>query len=420
MITEILATGDEIRTGVIIDSNSAHIAEVLEDSGLKVVRHSCVGDDMGELVDILKEISGRADVAVVTGGLGPTTDDLTAAAAASAADVPLALNEAAMRSMEAFFEKRKLLMSISNRKQAMLPRGAECLENPIGTAPGFSLQIVECLFFFLPGVPAEMRRMLKEEVLPRIREFGGPGRIFNRSRTLSTFGLTESATGERLSGLERNFPEIKVGMRIEFPVIHVKLYARGEDDNALLRRLNGAVDWASVKLGRKLFSIDGSSMEAVVGRLLLEKGKTVAVAESCTGGLIAHRLTNVPGSSSYFLFSGVTYSNEAKIRILGVSQETLAGHGAVHEQTAMEMAEGARQAAGADYGLSTTGIAGPEGGSAEKPVGTVCIGLTTPEGASGLRFHYRFEDRLLHKKIFATKALDLLRRELLNLGHAQE
>ncbi len=412
MIIEILATGDEIRTGAVIDRNSAHIAQVLEQVGLEATRHSCVGDDMDMMISIIKEIGGRADVAVVTGGLGPTSDDITAEAAANAKGVDLVLNRSALGVVEKYFKTRKLAMSPSNKKQAMLPIGAESLHNSVGSAPGFFIKIDRCSFFFVPGVPFEMKRMISNEVLPRIEKLHGGTDELSMVKTISTFGLTESAIGELLFGLSTEFPEIKPGFRSRFPEIQVKLYIKGKDIKVLRKLMKKASQSVYGKLEKNIFSMNGSSMEAVVGGLLAEKKETIAVAESCTGGLISHMLTNVPGSSDYFLFSGVTYSNEAKKKVLGVSSEILEQYGAVHEETVKKMALGARRVAGATYGLATSGIAGPDGGTDEKPVGTVCIGLATPDDVKGFRFLFTSNRRLRNKRIFAMKALDLLRWEL--------
>jgi competence/damage-inducible protein CinA-like protein len=412
MIIEILATGDEIRTGAAIDSNSAHIAQVLEQAGLEAIRHTCVGDDMDMMVSIIKEIGSRADVSVVTGGLGPTSDDITAEAAAKAKGVERVLNRSALGVVENFFKTRKRTISPSNQKQAMLPKGAEFLNNPIGSAAGFLLKIDKCWFFFVPGVPFEMQRMLSDEVLPRIEKLYGRMDELSLVKTISTFGLTESETGELLDGLSAEFPEIIPGFRSKFPEIQVKLYIRGKDDHVLHKILEKASQWVLGKLRENIFSMNGSSMEAVVGRLLSGKKATLAVAESCTGGLISHMLTNVPGSSSYFHFSGVTYSNKAKTKVLGVSNEVLQRNGAVHQETVKKMAQGVRRVAGTTYGLATSGIAGPDGGTDEKPVGTLCIGLATPHDVKGFRFFFPFNTRLMNKKIFTMKALDLLRREL--------
>jgi len=412
VITEILATGQEILTGTVIDGNSAHIAQELEEAGLEVVRHSCVGDDLDKLVSILQEIGGRADIGIVTGGLGPTSDDITAEAAAKAAGVELALDTTALNAIEALFKARQRFMSPSNKKQAMLPAGSECLNNPVGTAPGFCLKIEQCLFFFLPGVPHEMERMLADVVMPRIEKIQGTDKDVRVVKTIATFGLGEAVTGERLDGFEAEFPDLALGIRAKFPEIQVKLYGRDRDEKSLCRCMEKASAWALEKLGHYVFSVDGKAMEVIVGELLGQNKATLAVAESCTGGLISHWLTNVPGSSDYFLFSGVTYSNDAKKKILGVSSDTINRCGAVHEETVKEMAEGARRIVGATYGLATSGIAGPAGGSADKPVGTVCVGLATDSSAEAYRFNFPFGNRLMKKKIFAIAALDVLRRKL--------
>jgi nicotinamide-nucleotide amidase len=413
MLAEIMATGEEIRSGTLIDSNSAYIAQKLEESGVAVSRHTCVGDDIIQLAAAFKEVGDRADIAIVTGGLGPTSDDLTAAAAAEAVGVKLVQNQSALESVARFFKARRREINPASRKQAMLPEGATCLPNAIGTAPGFRLAIGKCLFFFLPGVPDEMHRMLSDTVLPQLHQLFPDARIFYRMRTVSTFGLTESQTYERLAGLTESFPQISLGMRVRFPEIQVKLYIKGPDERHLNEDLESAAQWVIDRLADKVISPQGDPIEKVVGMLLREKQATLALAESCTGGLIADMLTNVSGSSDYFVFSGVTYSNQAKIDVFNVSHETIERHGAVHQETAKEMALGARSICGATYGLATSGIAGPTGGTPEKPVGTVCIALATPHDCFAYRFYFWFGSRKMHKQIFAATALDVLRRKLL-------
>ncbi|MBU4413966.1 MAG: CinA family protein, partial [Proteobacteria bacterium] len=270
MLSEILATGDEILTGSVIDSNSAYIAQKLEEAGIEVVRHGCVGDDVEALASILKEISVRADLAVITGGLGPTSDDITAEAAARAAGVEPVFNREAMSC------------------QAMMPEGAECLFNSVGTAPGFVLRIGRCIFFFLPGVPSEMRKMLANGVLPWIDKLQKGERSFSLVKTISTFGLAEASVNERLAGLTEKFSGIKLGLRAKFPIIYVKLYIREKDKERANILLENASEFVLNKIGEFAFSADGESMEAVVGGLFRREKATIAVAESCTGGLISH------------------------------------------------------------------------------------------------------------------------------------
>ena len=412
MIAEILATGDEIRSGALVDSNSAYIAEALEQRGVAVVRHQSVGDDLEVLVPMIEEISRRTDIAVVTGGLGPTVDDRSAEAAAKALNVSLKLDERALDEIEQFFKGRDLPFPQINKKQAMLPLESETLYNPVGTAPGFCIKIHGCTFFFLPGVPYEMKRMLMEQVLPRIERMQGGERRYSLVRTLSSFGLGESMVGEKVDGVTTEFPEITLGLRAKFPEIQVKLYLRTADEAAGQSLLERAARWVRDRLGDHLFSDSGRSMAEEVGRLMLVRKATLAVAESCTGGLIGNWLTNVAGSSGFFNLSAVTYHNQAKIAVLGVEERTLIFHGAVSEETAREMAQGARRAGQSTFGLATTGIAGPDGGTGEKPVGTVCIAVATPERIISRRLHYRFGLRLMNKRIFAMAALDMLRKEV--------
>ena len=415
MKAEILATGDEIRSGALVDSNSAFIAEKLEENGVEVIRHSCVGDDLSILAATLAEIGQRVDVCVVTGGLGPTTDDRSAEAAALAAGVDLKRNDEALANVERFFKAFKRPMTASNRKQADLPAGAKVLFNPVGTAPGFAVTIGGGRFFFLPGVPYEMKRMLEGYVIPDLLDMQGDAAMHSRVRTITTFGLPESLAGEKSAGVEAAFPGIKLGLRANFPQIQIKLYCRDGDAKRLEQRLDQAGRWVVERLGKHVISENGESMPAVIGRLLLKQSATLALGESCTGGLLANWLTHVAGSSGYFLFSGVTYANQAKMDMLGVDPQTLDAYGAVHEETARQMALGARRLAGATYGLATSGIAGPDGGTEEKPVGTVCIGFAGPECSFGKRLFFPFGKRLMNKKIFAMAALDVLRKELLGI-----
>jgi nicotinamide-nucleotide amidase len=422
MKAEIFSTGDEIRTGALVDSNTAYIAEKLEENGIEVVRHISCGDNMSVITDILLEISGRADIAVVTGGLGPTTDDITAEAAAKAAGVKLILDNEALEDIRAMFQKFNRPMSKSNEKQALFPEGSAVLKNPAGTAPGFSLKIGQCTFFFMPGVPFEMKIMLSDHVLPSIIKLQGGTRKYSIIKTISTFGLGESIVGEKVAEIVNEFKDVKLGLRATFPEIHVKLYLRGDDEKKLQIILDKAMAWILDRLGQNVISTDGHPMEKVIGELLKSKNATLAVAESCTGGLIADLITTIPGSSDYFLFSGVTYSNETKTSVLGVNPETIKQYGAVSEETAREMAEGARRVSGATYAIATSGIAGPDGGTSEKPVGTVCVGLATPQTSVAKRWtspygnlKASYGSRERNKRWFAIMALEMLRRELIGI-----
>ncbi len=413
MFAEILATGHEVLTGTIIDSNSAFIAGVLEETGIEVRRHTCVGDDIGHIAAAVKEIAGRADILLITGGLGPTGDDLTAAAVAAATGLPLHRDDTAFASVERFFNERGVTMRSTDPKQAMLPESATCIPNRVGSAPGFFLDMDKCRIYVMPGVPYEMEIMLVESVLPDIDRRREDGRSYAAGRTISVFGLPESEVGRLMAVLPDRFPDVRYGIRVSFPEIFVKFSTRGSDQNKAETQVRKAASWAVQTIGEPAFSDRGLSLPAEVGRLLAECGRTVAVAESCTGGLVGHLLTNNAGSSDYFLLSAVTYANTAKNAVLGIAEKVIAEHGAVSEKVVREMAAHVRRLAGADYGLATSGIAGPTGGTKEKPVGTVWIGLAGPEQVSARKLTLSFQDRSMNKRIFAFAALEMLRRQII-------
>ena len=415
MISEILVIVDKIRSGALVDSNAAYIDRKLKENGIDVARHSAIGDDLADIINILKEISQRSNIAVVMGGLISIGEDLKVAAAATAKDESVSLDTRALVSVENYFKALCRPLTHSNKKKSMLPSGTRCLSNPVGEASGFHFRIGQCHFFFLPGVPSEMRQMLLEQVIPQIMKIQEATMDLRLIKTFSTFGLTESALGDHVDCFNQLFPRLKLSFYANFPGIQVNLYARGTDEGDVGVQIETANQWVYRKLGNKIISDTGESIEKVVGDLLGRKQAHLAVAESCTGGLIADLLTNVPGSSDYFVFSAVTYSNQLKMKILGVTAQTLDRYGAVSEQTAKEMAQGVQQISDTTYGLSVSGIAGPGGATNDKPVGTVCIGLASADFVRSHRFCYKFNDRWMNKYIFATTALDLLRQELLGI-----
>ena len=403
----VISTGSEILKGEVINSNAAWIGEQLSESGVEVLRHVSVGDELEPIAFVLSECAGACDMVVVTGGLGPTKDDLTAEAAASMAGVPLKEDLQAAASVDAYFEGREVAAPASNKKQSMLPQGSTCIPNPVGTAPAFTMAHGATRFWFLPGVPREMKYLMREVIL---KEIQGDQYL---NRRITTFGLPESVVGERLADLSSLYPGIHVGYRANFPVIEAKVWAYSSGDAALESAFFGACIEAERRLGEYVISKEGLSMAEAVAKELSASHQTLAVAESCTGGLIGSLLTDVAGSSDWFLLSAVTYANSAKMAVLGVREEIIEAFGAVSEETAGQMAEGARRVSGADIGLATSGIAGPSGGSDEKPVGTLCIGLATKAGTKTFRIVSPFKERHQNKRIFAFKALDLLRRSML-------
>ncbi|MBN2705362.1 MAG: CinA family nicotinamide mononucleotide deamidase-related protein, partial [Deltaproteobacteria bacterium] len=352
------------------------------------------------------------EIMIVTGGLGPTLDDLSRDAAARVLGVELYNDPASLEKIEEFFRRRQRLMPANNTRQAQFPAGSRIIANPYGSAPGFSLTIGRGRFYFLPGVPGEMKKMFQASIVPELE--GLRPEAQRRVRTLTTYGLGESALEEKLgeAGFSADFPEIRLGYRAAFPEVQVKLYLPAARPEVLTDLEKQALRRLQEILGRKLVSAQGLNLAQTVAAALSERRLTLALAESCTGGLLANQLTNIPGSSAYFLLGAVTYANAAKERVLGVKPALLERYGAVHEKTATAMAEGAQRVAGADYGLATTGIAGPDGGSPDKPVGTVCIGLAGPRGSSARSYSFTLGSRLAHKQIFAAQALNCLRLEL--------
>lgn len=409
MIAEIISTGNEIMTGAIVDTNSSFIAQNLREWGCPVSRKTSVGDSREDLKVIFLEVARRANICIVTGGLGPTTDDITTEVAAQVAGVELEENPEARKSLESFFENRGRSVQDEDVKQARLPKGAQCLPNPMGTAPGFTILLEKCHFFFLPGVPVEMKGMLQEEVRPRLQSLGVDAQGGKEVRLLTLFGIREAQASKALYEFMKEFPELELGYRATFPQIQLRIY----HDPSQKEQVEKAFQWILHRVGRWVCSREGRYLSKEVGEILKERGASLALAESCTGGFISSLLTDASGSSEYFLFSGVTYSNECKMRVLGVSEETLIAHGAVSEEVAGEMAQGARKVAGATYGLSTSGVAGPTGGTEEKPVGTICVGVATPEEVKTYRYVLNFHNRKRNKELFAALALDLLRRAIL-------
>jgi competence/damage-inducible protein CinA-like protein len=428
MIAEILSTGDEVLLGDIVDTNSRFLCEGLKDLGFGVQQITAVGDSIQQISQTLGQIAKRADICLISGGLGPTQDDLTALGCAMAAGEELELNPIALETMEVYFKKRGFELTQDNRKQAMLPASAGVLVNRHGTAPGFYMKLGHCHFFFMPGVPLEMKFMFEEQVKGKLLDsFGLTDKIL--IERLMVFGMGEARVGTLLEGFEDKFAGMSLGFRARFPFIEVKIVCStgdpegsegsdGEDTvcgDTNLEQMATAREWAISRLENKVISQKGHSLEQEVGRLLKEKKFTLAIAESCTGGMISNLVTDVAGSSDYFLFSAITYSNDAKMNILGVAQTTLETHGAVHEQTALEMAMGVRRAGQADWGISTTGVAGPTGGTDEKPVGTVCIGIAGPGLETSKRYTFNFGSRARNKEMFAATALEVLRRQLVKV-----
>jgi len=410
MTAAILSIGTELTRGEIVNTNAAWLSAELTAAGFTVDAIEVIADDMDRMVSTIQRIAAGHRVVIVTGGLGPTTDDMTAAAAAKAAGVSLVRDESALLAIRRRVEARGRTMNAGHEKQADLPAGADVLPNGVGTAPGFSFAIGDTPLFFLPGVPREMKRMFTDQVLPRIRPTA-PNNTFQVR--LRTYGLGESLVGQALKDIEGTHAGVTLGYRVHFPEVDVKVHARGANQQLARDLALRAAAEVRKRLGDVVYGEGDEAFAEMVGRAVRSRGYSLALAESCTGGLIAHMLTHYP-ASDYLVGGAVTYANSAKTRLLGVSEDTLRGHGAVSAEVAAEMAEGVRRVCETDVGLSVTGIAGPTGGTAEKPVGLVYWAVSHP-GGTVVRTKVFQGEREEVQTAAAYAVLDLLRRIALGL-----
>jgi nicotinamide-nucleotide amidase len=410
-VVEFLVTGDEVMRGLIADTNTQITATRLYPLGLALRRTTVVGDRGEDIRRALLEISVRADYCIVSGGLGPTADDLTAACAAQAAGVPLRTHEPWLEHLRQRWAKIRPneTMPANNLRQAEVPGSAEVLGNPDGSAPAFALRIDRCQFFFLPGVPREYHRIVEEMVLPRL--VAATGNAILRSRILQCYGVTESKLDEIVSGVREAHPEVRFGFRTKFPENHLSLSALAADAATAEASLSRVERKCREALGSFVYGADGLTFAQALGEELARRGETICCAESCTGGLLTQLLTEVGGSSRWTAGAFVTYSNDLKQSALGVPREMLQQHGAVSEPVVRAMAEGARERSGSTWSAAITGIAGPDGGTPEKPVGTVWLGLCGPPGTTARLAKYR-GDRGQVRLQAAYGALQLLREAL--------
>src|ERR687898_1343859 len=407
---EIVTIGTEMLLGDLVDTNTAWISQRLAELGVAIYRHTTVGDNPERIIDALREASSRSTLVITTGGLGPTSDDLTNACISTLTGRKMVEYPEAREHVDRMFQKFGRKPTANNYKQALFPEGTELIPNPVGTAMGALVEWEGMLFATLPGVPSEMKSMFEATLDPLIRA-RSEGSIV--SKTLHFAGIGESALAEKVQEfLDATDPTVaplagqgKVRLRITTRAVTEKEAQEkiAPVEKELIARLSGYY-----------FGEDNETLEGAVGRLLLERGAILALAESCTGGLLAKRLTDMPGSSAFFGEGLVTYSNESTERLLGVPNALIMEHGAVSEPVAREMAAGARRISGADYGLSVTGIAGPDGGTEEKPLGLVFVGISDSEDAFANKFDLtdwtRSRDSIRERS--ANRAFDLLRHRL--------
>jgi nicotinamide-nucleotide amidase len=409
MLTEIIIIGNELISGRKRDLNAWYASGCLLSHGLEVSEITTVGDNYDTLSSVLRAAVKRSNFIIAAGGLGPTEDDLTTEIASKALDRPLSLDQTVLDHIKDNTKKLGPRWSRSLEKMAWLPRGARILD-PKGEMCGFSLSEGDSVLYFLPGVPGQMRELMNRFVIPDILQRYTPSNI-PQHRIFKVYGLSESYIAETFKDLSDELKRVRYGFYPSFPENHITITVQGKKHEEIEREFNRAEEKIRNLLGPYIFASDDKSMEAIVGGLLKERKLTIAVAESCTGGLIGHRLTSISGSSLYFERGLIVYSDQSKVEMLGVKQKTIDSYGAVSDQTVREMAEGIKKTAKTDMGLAVTGIAGPLGGTENKPVGTVFIGLSVDgEIFSG---QYRFSGQRDKVKLNTSEmALDWVRRYL--------
>ncbi|CAN5404081.1 competence/damage-inducible protein A [soil metagenome] len=406
---EIIAIGSELLTPTKTDTNSLWLTEKLNDIGIEVMLKTIVGDDGERLEETVRDAVRRSDLVITTGGLGPTEDDITRHHTAAAIDRELVYHDHLEEHLRERFRHWGREMPEINKRQAFVIDGAEILPNPNGSAVGMLAEIDGRLLVVLPGPPRENQPMFTDHVFPRLKDMAGE--VVVRRRMLRVSGKGESAVDEIAAPIYTAYPTVQTSILFNKSEVEIHVAARSDNAADAQATADKLADELAAALGSAVFSTNGETMEQIVGHRLAELGQTVSVAESCTGGLIGGRLTDVPGSSSYYMEGAITYSNEAKMRTLGVSADILTNHGAVSAECAEAMAVGMRNYAGTDHAISVTGIAGPDGGSDEKPIGTVFLGYAGPKGVKSVKFVLP-GDRYLVRWRASSAALDFLRRQL--------
>ena len=411
----LISIGDELLIGQTINTNVSFIGNLISDNNISIIKSTVIGDDIKIILDELELASSRADIIICTGGLGPTHDDVTRNAFVQYFKTELVHNDEVLEDIKSMLKRRGREMKKTHEDQAMVPKIADVIRNENGTAPGYWIEKNNKIFIVMPGVPYEMKSMMSNYVIPKLIEKMGTPEEFIKKVTLQTTGLPESAVAERLGdinellhGAQLAFLPNQYGVRLR---VTVKSKVEEEANNHLLeieQKIRSII-------GRYIYGRDDENLEDVVGRLLKERELRIAVAESCTGGGLADRITNINGSSKYFERGIVTYSNAAKVELLKVDEDVMIEKGAVSAEVAMQMAEGIKSTSGADIGVSLTGIMGPTGAVKDKPVGTVYIGYCDDKVCTSKRFQFG-EDRILNKNRATQAALEMVRRSLLGIS----
>jgi len=410
---ELITIGDEILYGQIVDTNAQWMSKELDKMGIKTLRKTTVPDQEQEILNAFEEATNRADLILITGGLGPTNDDLTKPCLAKFFGVEMAMNEKALEEVRAIFERIGRPLTDVNKQQANLPINCEMVSNRVGTAPGMWFNERNTVYVSMPGVPHEMKTMMKEQVLPRVHEEFHTPTIYHK--LVKTIGIGESWLADLIKDWEEGLPgHIKLAYLPSFGEVKLRLTATGEEMEHLQRDVDAQIELLKPLAGKYIYGYDGDTIPLVVGNLLKAKGLTIGCAESCTGGNVAATLTSIAGSSQYFLGSVVAYHNRVKQDLLGVSEQTLAEHGAVSEATVLEMAQGVKRQLNCNISLATSGVAGPDGGTPDKPVGTIWIAVQTPTFSKSRKLSL-FKDRAINVRYTSIAVLDLVRQSLLQM-----
>jgi len=407
---EIITIGDEILYGQIVDTNSAWMGTELTRIGIKVKQITSISDSPAHIVAALDDARPRADIILITGGLGPTKDDLTKTVLTGYFKTKLKLHEPSLADVTEIFKVRGLEVSELNRQQAFLPEKCTPVRNVLGTAPGMWFEEDGKVFVSMPGVPFEMKRMMTDIVLPQLKAHFKTPEIIHK--VIQTFGIPESTLSDTLEVWELNLPEhLKLAYLPHLGGVRLRLTGMATDVAPLEKEMDEQVRHLTQLIPKYIFAYGEVSLEEAIGNLLKERKLTIATAESCTGGYLAHKLTSIPGSSVYFMGGVIAYDNQVKLNQLGIKPETLEQHGAVSEATVREMAENVRKKLNASIGVATSGIAGPDGGSAEKPVGTIWIACSDAQGTTAKLLHFN-KNRMLNIEYTAMAALNMIRQRL--------
>lgn len=411
MVAEIITIGDELLYGQILDTNAHWISSKLSETGIKVTWRTTLGDVEKDILDSFATAVNRADIIIVTGGLGPTLDDLTKPCLAKFFDCPMEINEEALKDVTRLFEEMGRELTPINRLQASLPSCCESLSNQLGTAPGMWFEQKEKVLVALPGVPAEMKYLMTQHVLPRFKKKLLLPEIYHK--VIKTAGIGESYLADKLDDWCKSLPTyIQPAYLPGMAEVKVRLTAMGKERALLEKEVDYYIDQMKALAGRYIYGYDEDTLESVIGKILKSKNLTLATAESCTGGHLAHLITSVPGSSAYFKGGIVAYDNDIKRNHLNVSNETLTEYGAVSEETVREMAQNVRIRFNTSVGVSTSGIAGPDGGTKEKPVGTVWIAYADDQGVTARKLMLGNRDRVINIERASRAVLNFIRLQL--------